>query len=284
MGNFEVSKAQTPQKFYVSIQPGYFNESSRWSIAGDSQGKNPNIYSEIRWKNLSGPQIATSAQYNFWKNFLVKVNIAESFITSGTVTDTDFGADNRKDTLYHDSFDSDKGLITSLIVAIGYNLKINEKISITPFVGYGLNAQSLYLLKNFGSVSGNLRSTYKTRWSGITLGFTSKIQLRRFIIEPQLTYHQTNYTSKANWNLIENFKHPVSFRHKAIGFGIEPGLKVNFKMGKNFTVFLGGAASYWATGKGSDKLYLADGQVPVTQFNGSVRKGTSVFTGLSYSF
>jgi hypothetical protein len=282
----QIVLAQSDQrgKLVITFQPGYFQEDFRWSIAGDSQGKNPNIYSELRWKNLSGPQFALDVKYKFWKALVLQVNFSESFITSGTVTDTDFGQDNRKDTLYHDQFDSNKGSVTAFHATIGYQLKI-KRFSITPFAGYVVNAQSLYLLKDFGNVIGDLRSTYKTRWQGFTAGFNIRIPVgKKFTIEPSFVYNQTNYSSKANWNLIENFKHPVSFRHKAVGFGLEPSLNVRYMIRKKLSFLIGGYYSYWTTGKGSDRLYLMDGQIPVTQFNGAHRSSLGISLGVSYSF
>jgi hypothetical protein len=285
--SFASSHAQNTatKKFQVKIQPGYFNEDFRWSIGGYNNSVYVNILSEIRWQNLSGPTVEINTQYNFWKQLYVGVNFSNSFITSGTVSDTDFGQDNRKDTLYYDSFDSNKGRITAIDITLGYPMVFLKKYLFTPFLGYVVNQQSLFLLHDFGNVVGDLKSNYEVTWQGFTGGIKCKIPLaQKIIVESKLTYNQVNYSSKANWNLIEEFKHPVSFRHSAKGFGIEPSLSFHYRVKNNIDLFLGGKTSYWTTGTGVDRLFLADGQIAITQFNGSVRKGYAIFIGTTVSF
>jgi outer membrane protease len=272
------------QKFSISVSPGYFQEDFRWSIAGTSQGKDPNIYSELRWQKLSGPQISGSAQYNFWKGFVLRTNFHSAFITKGNITDTDFGEDNRKDTLYHDSFDSNKGNILSGDLTAGYQIKFTENFSATPFIGYGISDQSLYILRDFGSVTGNLKSTYQTQWNGLTIGRELRIKIKRIIIQQQLIYHQVNYSAKANWNLIEDFQHPVSFRHKAKGYGLETGINIHYRFNKIISVFADGKYSYWTTGKGTDTLYRNNGDISITQMNGAVRNNFNIALGIAFSF
>jgi len=273
------------QKFIITGQLGYFQEDFRWSIAGTSQGTDPNIYSELRWQKLSGPQAKVNFQYNFWKDFLFKIDFSRSFITSGTVTDTDFGDDNRKDTLYHDSFKSNEGYINSLSFALGYKIKLLKICTASIYAGYSDDRQSLYILGDPGLFTSDLRSTYATKWNGFVIGSDLKIPIqKKIIIEPQIVYHQVNYSANADWNLIAQFKHPVSFAHLAKGFGIEPALNFHYTLTKIISLTASGKYSYWSTGKGIDTLYLADDSISTTQLNGAIRNNWSIVLGTSLSF
>ena len=273
------------QKFNITTQLGYFQEDFRWSIAGINDNNNyVNILSELRWENLRGPQANINLQYNFWKGFFVQGNFSTSLILSGSVTDTDFGEDNRKDTLYHDTFDSNEGNIISFGGSLGYKIKFHENYSISPFIGFSSNQQSLYIVEVPGGLLTDLRCTYETQWNGLTLGLDSKIPIGKFIIQPLIIYHQVNYSAKANWNLIETFKHPVSFTHDAKGFGIEPALNFHYTLNKTISILLGGKSGYWSTGKGVDTLYLTDGSTSTTQLNGAIRNNWSINLGASFSF
>jgi hypothetical protein len=279
------AQAQNNQKFKASVNVGGFSENFHWSIAGTAQGTDPNIYSELRWSKLRGPQTSMHLEYNFWKGFLLQADFSSASIIKGNVTDTDFGEDHRKDTLYHESFSSDKGSVLSTDMTLGYKLSLSQSFSVTPFMGYGINAQSLYILGDFGNITGELKSTYKTQWKGLTVGFNTQIPLSdKLFITPQFTYHQVHYSAKANWNLIEEFQHPVSFRHKANGYGLEPSMKINYAFNKTISIHLEEKYSYWTTGKGSDTLYRTNGDVSVTQLNKIYRNNYSVALGVAFAF
>jgi hypothetical protein len=141
------------------------------------------------------------------------------------------------------------------------------------------------MLGDLGNVLGELKSTYKTSWNGITIGYLLEIPvLKKIAIQHQLIYQQANYSAEANWNLIEEYKHPVSFKHEAKGFGIVSGLCVSFKINHLMHITLGGRYGYWKTGKGTDELYRSNGEIDVTQFNGATRHGVMLTTGVTFSF
>ena len=62
-------KAQAPlapggeESFRIGIYTGYRSENVRWSVAGNPQGQDPNIYSELIWQGLSGPLFAADLRW-----------------------------------------------------------------------------------------------------------------------------------------------------------------------------------------------------------------------------
>src|ERR1700748_1190660 len=80
-------KAPQKYRFRFSLLSGYQQENFRWSIAGNSSGTNPDIYSELIWKNLSGPLAGAELEFNVWRSFWIRSSISRLFFVSGKVTD-----------------------------------------------------------------------------------------------------------------------------------------------------------------------------------------------------
>lgn len=272
-------------RFNATVFSGYHHEDFNWSIAGNLKGNSPNIYSELTWKDLGGPQIGVTLDWNFHTAFFIQADVTVSSITSGKVSDTDYLEDNRTHTSFYALLDSDRGTITSLEPVLGYRIIHHSTYSIAAFVGYGAHIQSLYLLDHEGQYVRGLKSSYKTIWKGLILGLEGSIQLtNRFTVAPTIRYYQVTYNSEGNWNLIDEFRHPVSYTHAAKGYGVAPKLRINYSVRNRWDVFVGTTYMHWKTGKGIDTLFLRDGRKPKTQFNGALRDAYAVHAGLNYAF
>ncbi|CAM3890483.1 hypothetical protein MUGA111182_15805 [Mucilaginibacter galii] len=46
------------------------------------------------------------------------------------------------------------------------------------------------------------------------------------------------YSAKANWNLVSEFEHPLSFQHNAEGYGIQASGTLNTKLSDLITLQL----------------------------------------------
>ncbi|RYU91993.1 hypothetical protein EWM62_00705 [Mucilaginibacter terrigena] len=127
----------------------------------------------------------------------------------------------------------------------------------------------------------DLNSTYKATWKGpfvkasVGLGVTDRLK-----ITGNLKYNQANYSSIADWNLIQTFQHPVSYRHTAKGFGIDGDLKLVYAICKNIAIQAGGGYYSWQTGNGIDELYLSAGGSDKTQLNKVERNGYRISAGV----
>lgn len=271
------------QKLSLYVAPGYQVANSRWSIAGNSNGANPNIYSELIWKNLQCANVQAGIGYQY-KQWGVRFNYNGSFIQSGDVTDTDYGADNRRQPVYEGVFQDDKGYLLNIDAAITYTFHLHG-VDLTPMLGYVLSKQNLYVLPKQASDPANLRSTYNAKWQGLLTGVEAVFPLgKRFALTPSLYYYQLHYTADANWNLITQFQHPRSFAHKANGYALKPALRLDYKLHSYLSIFLKGDYAYWNTGKGTDELFLTSGQVDYTQMNGARHQEGGVALGVAFSF
>jgi hypothetical protein len=277
-----IVRAQNSEnKIQLSAGTGYQNENFHWSIAGNINGQNPNIYSELKWKVIQGPLYNLALQWNVWDHFLLLADYGRSFIRSGTSNDTDYSGDNRANPVYNQSFNSNKGNTSAWSTGVGYLIFKNKSWSLSPYLGYGIDNQTYYILGSNGSFS-NLNTSYKTQWQGLFFKIKSTFNVTDcFKIAADLTYNQVKYSAAADWNLIETFQHPVSFRHSADGYGIDADAKLVFKINRYFSANLGAAFFNWETGNGTDQLYLTTGETDKTQLNEVIRNGFRVELGLS---
>ncbi|HEY3401755.1 MAG TPA: hypothetical protein VGK59_00105 [Ohtaekwangia sp.] len=282
----EAQKPGDSSRFCFRISAGYAIENFNWSIAGNNENGEPvNILSELRWKNIGGPQLGIHGEAYLWKKLSIRGDFYKTFITTGEVTDTDFSGNDRSDTLFHDTFSSDKGSISGYHGAMGYTFDLAQKHSIKPFVGYGKDSQLLYLLRDYGNVQGDLKSTYHTQWVGVLTGFDLCVSLHpKLTGRGQFMYHQVKYSAAADWNLIADFEHPVSFKHKAKGYGLEAEGALEYLVRKRVTIVLITRYRYWTTGPGTDTLFRIGGNTIVTKLNPVHRNSLIFSTGVHVKF
>ncbi|AYL98159.1 hypothetical protein [Mucilaginibacter celer] len=276
--------AQTAdKKVQIDITDGYQRENFRWSIAGNSSGQNPNVFSELKWTKLGGQSLAASLQWNVYQKFVFYGYYTRQFITSGTVNDSDYSGDNRSGNTYNETFDAGKGHTQGWFVGAGYQLINNNLFRLTPYAGYSDNKQSLFL---YGSANRfpNLNSSYSTDWKGVFIKAIASLKLvDQLHFNADVTYNQVSYNAQGNWNLITTFQHPVSYRHHANGYGLNLGGGLVYDITKNIGIQAGAGYLHWQTGNGTDELYLNSGEVDKTQMNGAYRNGFRVFGGLKVS-
>lgn len=269
------------EKFNISISGGYMVQDVSWSIAGNINGQNPNIYSELRWINQRGPNGTLSLKYTAFKNFFFSASIGQSRINGGYITDTDYESDDRNGQNFHIQLPSSKGKTINGYGAIGYTLWLGTGFSVDAATGYVQNKQDLYIND---PANPELNSKYMNTWKGIAFMIDPKYDLSsRSKLYGMLRYSQLKYHATANWNLVSEFAHPESFRHNANGYAIEFGAGIAYKMSSRLEIFGQGNIFRWNTGNGTDLAFLSNGNEHITQFNGTLRKGCTVNIGLTLS-
>jgi hypothetical protein len=273
-------------KFILAMSAGYQKENFRWSIAGNSHGQNPNIKSELIWKNLQGPGIEAAAGWNFWKQFFLEINYKRSTVRNGSATDTDYSGDDRTDQDVSSSLLSNHGKVMSGSFSLGYKVLQLKRFYMMPMVGYVLHKQTLYLNDNEGfKLANELNSSYKTTWNGLMFRLKSELWVaEKLSVNVSAAYQQLNYKAQADWDLVDEFEHPVSFEHEAYGYTAIAGIGLNIHLNSLLNVSLSGDQFYRITGKGTDRLFLTDGTIPQTQYNGAVNSGSLVSLGIKLSF
>jgi len=265
----------------VQVLGGYQQENLRWSIAGNSAGRNPNVYSELKWHGVDGLSSGVALSWEVWRRLLVLAEGSRMFTSSGTVSDTDYGGDDRTDRIYGRSFESHKGYAYANFLGLGYRLAVGPRLQLTPAVGYQWSGQRLTI----EDAAELLNSVYRTWWKGLVVRGMGELKLDgKWGLLFAGAYHQVNYRADADWNLIQSFDHPVSFSHRADGYGLEGTLGVKYAAGRHVAVVVAGDYFNWSTGKGVDELYLTSGQTSQTQLNEVVMEGFGVNMGVRLNF
>lgn len=266
------------QKIQLSLSAGPQQDNLHWSIAGNTSGQSPNVLSELKWQNVKGTTYAAAMQINVWGNIVILGEYNRVAVKSGNVSDIDYAADNRSRPTYNQNFGDNKGYTSAWYAGAGYIVFNNRRFSLVPSAGYGNNTQSLYITDATGQFPA-LNSFYNVQWKGAFIKIKSSLKIWRGLKAlANVTYNQVNYSGQGNWNLINEFMHPVSYRHAAKGYGINIAGNLLYNINSNIGISVGYCYFNWQTGNGTDQLYLSSGQVDKTQLNGVYRNG-HLFSG-----
>jgi hypothetical protein len=272
------------KKLQLSLATGRQQEDFHWDIAGNINGQSPNVFSELKWTKVSGYNYSAALQWNFWRRFSVAAAYNRVNVKSGNVSDMDYAGDNRTQPTYQQSFSDNKGSTSAWDAGAGYIIFNNSLFSLIPYIGYGVSTQSLYIVDLTGQFPA-LNSSYDTRWKGPFIKVTSSIKIWHALkLAADVTYNQVTYSAQGNWNLINEFQHPVSYSHAAKGYGINAGAKLVYNITPNIGLSFGYGYYDRETGNGTDLLYLSSGQVDKTQLNGVVRNGYRIVGGVILAF
>jgi hypothetical protein len=263
------------KKVQLSLSAGEHREDFHWSIAGNGNGANPNVLSELKWKNVSGRDYAACLQWNFWQKFSFFADYGRVTVNSGSVNDMDYNQDNRTNATYTGNFSDNKGYTASWSAGAGYVVFNNKMFSLVPFIGYERNTQALYLVDLTGQLPG-LNSSYVANWTGLFVKVRSSLKIWHALkLAADAAYSQVNYRAQSNWNLINEFQHPVSYRHEANGFGLNTNVRLVYNIVNYVAIDIGYSYFDWETGDGNDLLYLRS--------NGVSRYGHEVMGGVILS-
>ena len=260
----------------VAVSTGYERTAFHWSIAGNSAGQAPNVYSELKWRNVGGVIVRADVQWAMWERWRFAASGSRTFTRSGSMTDTDYGLDNRHDILYQEQFPVSGGYSDAGSLGVGYVLVDRGHFVLTPSLGYGISRQHFPVMAGSGPFAG-LNSSYDAKWFGPFVRMDGGWRLGSgWQLDVALRYDQVLYRGVADWNLIAEFAHPVSFRHRADGYGMTGEAGVAYAMGGHLQFSLKGEYFNWETGTGIDELYLASGAVSQTRLNEVARAGFGV--------
>lgn len=276
--------AQSPRKG-LALETGIiFNVSDLdWSIAGNLDGHSPNILSELKFNTIASLGYYLSGHYTPVKYLKFSGYFQQNNVINGEGSDTDYQDDNRTNPVFEKKFVSDKGDLMALKGGIGTPIPLSSRVSITPSLLYSLTKQKFYLESHEMQA---LRSTYQATMQGMEVSVEGTVQLSKIIYSSlTLSYHFVNYKAEADWNLIDIFKHPVSFSQTSKGSGPGVNVTVGGNINKMFSIVASGALNATTIREGIDTAYLITEKNISTQFNGAnnilydLRVGIRIFIG-----
>jgi|SRR5690606_5647635 len=273
--------SQNLGKLTASVSGASAVNNMRWSIAGDINGEEPNILSELDYRN--NISIGTSLGLHYEIQKYLKLYASYTFLNtlSGEVTDTDYASDNRSEPTYFAKFNNKGGTINTFYVNILSSIYIDKKYI------FNIGTHSFIYNQRFRMLSPKdplLNSSYVYRTRGLGFNISRQIGYYNMIFEPYILLSSIRYSSYGTWNLIEDLEQPKSFVHKARGENISYGLKTNKRIGESLEICLNFFHIKERTHHGLDKVFFKNRTQYVTRLNGAVMRTNVLEVGLVKNF
>jgi hypothetical protein len=246
---------------------GYRTGQLDWNIAGDTSGNNPNILSELTWRDLKILDVQTKAQGTNGNGYYFRGAAHYGRVLAGENQDSDYDGDDRTLEFSRSINDVDGSSVWGFKLGLGKEFPFGAKHQhrIIPLVGYSYQVQDMRMtdgnqvLPDEGAFPG-LNSSYEATWAGLFLGADVQFSLPGGAqLQASMEVHWPQYDAQANWNLRDDFEHPVSFEHEADGNGYVVGLDWRQPLGDaRWVMGLGMDYQVWKTDAGKDYTYGAN--------------------------
>lgn len=279
------------------LSTGYRVDDLDWNIAGDINGYNPNIISELTWDDLESFQLKISNKTTFQQLLMLRGSLAYSWIFNGENQDSDYLGDNRTLEFSRSNNNSDEGNMLDASFGIGWQFTFGRSdFVMAPVIGYSYHEQNLTITDGYQTIpqSGpfpGLDSTYETEWKGPWIGLDfifrtdekSKItpEIETFI---SIEYHWADYYAEADWNLRTDFTHPKSFEHEADSQGIVFSTVIKFLLDYHWVLNVNFDYQKWSTDPGIIRFFNADGTTPKQRLNEVNWTSYAIMAGIEYHF
>jgi len=294
-----------------AVSVGYRMDSLDWNIsgAGNPVGNSPNILSELEWRDmqflqLKGELSGTNAQGFYFRGY---TNLG--WVVDGVNQDSDYAESNRRAEFSRsvNAVGGSRVLDVSGGLGTTFFMGPTQQYRFIPMLGLSYHNLNMRMRKGYQDVSnlsnaqlvdpeitslpplgpfGGLNSRYEAEWSGPWVGADMLLDLRssgRILV--RLEKHWVNYYAKANWNLREDFDHPLSYEHKSSGEGwvFELGWQ-NAPVDYQWVWGVNVSLQSWEAGAGEYLVHFADGSLGVSQLNGVNWSSKSIHLSLSKAF
>ncbi len=297
-----VASAQDDQsdsaiKGKFDVLTGYRRDNLQFSIAGTSEGTDPNILSELTWSDLQSIQIKGKGEVVLENQFVFEGSAAYARIFSGDNQDSDYNLDNRMDEFSRSNNGADKGNMKDFSGGVGYRVNFDqifdslliEKLNFTPLIGYSFNAQNLRMQDGFQTIPADgsfrgLNSTYETQWKGLWVGAELATKIEKLTGSLRFEYHWMDYYAEADWNLRSDFKHPKSYEHEADADGYVITAGLGYELSENWQAKFSVDYYKYQTDHGIDRTFFRTGTIGETRLNVVDWDSFSLNAGLQYCF
>ncbi|WP_143019760.1 hypothetical protein [Niabella drilacis] len=244
-------------------------ENFRWSIAGNEQGRNPDILSELRLTALKRAGILLEGGCLLGSRFSLTAAFAGQYGFSGRVTDVDYAGNGRSIPVAFHQFGSRGDHTAGYRLQGLYQVIRQSTVTITAGGGYFISKTRYRTQERSGA---RTKGIYDAQWQGPLLAMELRIQLpQNWMALAGISGQKHTYKARGNWIHRTDFSHPLSFIHQAKGLGGNGWLALQYQIGSRACLQLRGSLQQWATGNGKDLLFMADGTQIPTRMNESVK-------------
>lgn len=280
----------------VSIDTAIREDRLQWNIAGNINGQNPNILSELTWENIKALTVGPAIRGVNPGNLYYDAYLHYGLIFAGDNQDSDYDSDNRQDEFSRSNNNSDSGSTLDISYAVGYQFGAagdQPGFSVTPIIGFSLHQQNLEMTdgnqtvntrSSFLGAFAGLDSSYDAEWKGPWLGLNLKQNFDKAQFLLSYEYHIVDYYAEANWNLRTDFQHPVSFTHSADGVGHVFKFSFHYQPWRRFGFGFELKRSQWETDAGIDYTFFSNGTVSSTRLNVVEWESTSIMFKPTFVF
>lgn len=258
----------------LTVNSGYRLDNLRWNIAGDLNGQNPNVLSELTWKKIRIFQLTANVNTALDDKVYLLSSLGYGWIFNGPVQDSDYYGDNRSEEFWRSNNKTIGDNSLNAAMALGYELTPpTAGLQISTLVGYSSDSQKLRMADGNQTIPASgqfngLNSTYQTNWAGPFLGLKmTGLISSKLRISGQYEHHQANYSAFGNWNLRSDLAHPKSFAHKAEGVGDIIALGLDYSIGGDWFFKFNTQFGVWSTSPGLDQVFSPEGISEITRLN-----------------
>lgn len=274
-----------PLKLDVAFSTGadYF----RWNIAGTIFGTQPNILSELTWRDATMGNIHLSLDNNF-NNIHLRMESYFGSLLRGKVQDSDYDGDDRTGEFSRSVNDSDGSSMGIKLSARRHFRWSSTGLIVKPALFYSFEQQTRNMKNGLQVISDNqgspvygvvpepgpfpgLDSSYRSSWHSFGPGL--EIARRGDTVDLALGvdyYWYMSYYAVANWNLRDSFEHPRSFEHLGSREGsgnFDYYFKLDYRLDWGSELFFQYRYRHWQIKDLLNKTYFSDGEVKETQVN-----------------
>ena len=278
-------KDKSEANIEIEASYGYRQDQLDWNIAGNLQGENPNVLSELTWEDLLIHEIRLGIHTTLNRPFYLRGSIHYGVIVAGENQDSDYAADDRAMEFSRSNNDADSGSTLDGLIGIGYNFRFfSERLNLIPQGGLSIHKQNLTMTNGYQTITWpggpplgpfeGLDSTYKTQWWGPWIGTSLVVNIIKSKAHPPpfsicffYEHHWSDYYAQADWNLREDFRHPKSFEHEADGTGTKIGVAFRARIKDKLFLTVGYESETWSTQDGTDRVFMANGTTISTRLN-----------------
>ncbi len=256
-----------------------------WNIAGNLAGTGPNVISDLSWNNVGFHEARLGFRFIGDDTWYLKGYTSKAWGFTGTNQDSDYNGDNRSLEYSRSVADSDRSSAEDFSIAIGQQIRIDNRIGITPLVGFSSHRQTFTMTngnqtvcdscsRGLGPYAG-LNSTFNTHWRGPWLG----LDLRLAAAKRWTTY------AELDWNLRSDLKHPKSQDQTARGKGTHIGLGMSYALLVPNSFFnVGVKQNQYSTRAGVHNFYLANGTVSSQRLNAVNWRSNTITVGITSQY
>lgn len=262
--------------FTTKIETGYRHDGFKWNIAGSN--REPNVLSEMHWKNLKIWQIAARATMLTEHSIYVRGYADYGRILDGRARDSDYAGNGRTYEFSRSYSDAGHGEVFDLSLGAGYQFSFCDgRLLVSPLAGLSQEEQHLTMRHGFQSLNSfnptatgpfhGLKSSYKARWRGPWIG-TDVVYHVDYDLSflGTLEYHWARYRGHGHWNLRPDLIH--GFTQKTKGYGVVGSVGAVYNVCQDWTVGLTLAFQTWKGRPGKSRAKIAlpeDGKIVIYQ-------------------